>query len=164
MRLIDEISKPSISEISEAITYAFARTAVRDALDDAIKATGANDWYGDTGCMPTSCKAFDQHWGQLRGGNCELSTIVALSILNALVEGTSCELTRLGGDYAPAVLRYIKENLEQTMERHHVTIGDDTVCGEIWEAACILVGHYLDRVIPDSIAQDWDDRLANSRH
>ena len=46
MRLVDEISKSSANEISEAIMYAFARTAVRDALDGAVEATGANDWGG----------------------------------------------------------------------------------------------------------------------
>ena len=163
MRLVDEISKSSANEISEAIMYAFARTAVRDALDGAVEATGANDWGGDTGCFPTSCESFDREWKQLRGGNSELSTTAALSILNALVAGARCELTRLGGNYVPAVLRHVKENLGETLELHRITIGDDTVCGDIWNATCIMVYHYLDRVIPDAIAQDWDEHLAKSR-
>jgi len=158
--LIDEISKPSIGAISEAVTYAFARTAVRDALDYAIEETGAEDWDGNTGCFTMSRQAFDAHWKKMREGNCELSTIAAPSILNALLEGTYCELSRLGCKYAPAVLRHIKENLEHTMQRHRVTIGDDTICGDIWITVCILVSHYLNRVIPDSVARDWDKRLA----
>ena len=163
MRLVDEISKSSVNEISEAIMYAFARTAVRDALDDAIEATGATDWGGNTGCFPTSGESFDKYWQQLRGGNSELSTTAALSILNALLKGAHCELTRLGGAYAPAVLRHIKENLGETLGRHSVTINDDTVCGDIWHTTCIMVDHHLDGVIPDEIAQDWDDHLAKSR-
>ena len=148
-------------EVSEKIMYTFARTAVRDALDDAIEATGATDWGGNTGCFPTSSESFDKYWQQLRGADSELSTTAALSILNALLEGTHCELTRLGGDYAPAVLRHIKENLGETLGCHSVTINDDTACGDIWYATRIMVDHYLDRVIPDAVAQHWDERLAN---
>lgn len=162
MQLIDEISRPSIGAVSEAVTYAFARTAVRDALDCAIEATGAEDWGGNTGCFPMSCKAFDEHWKQMKDRNCELSNMAALSILNALLEGANCELSRLAARYAPAVLRHIQENLEHNLQRHRVTIGDDTICGDIWITVGILVGHYLDRVIPDSIARDWDKRLADS--
>ena len=148
-------------EVCEKIMYTFARTAVRDALDDAIEATGATDWGGNTGCFHTSYESFDKYWTDLRGANSELSTTAALSILNALLEGTHCELTRLGGAYAPAVLRHVKANLDETMERHSVTIADDTDCGDIWKSTCIMVDHYLDRVIPEAVAQHWDERLAN---
>ena len=161
MQLADEISKANFNEISEAITYAFARTAVRDALHDAIKATGATDWYGNTGCLPESSESFDKYWKDLREGNCELSSTAALSILNALLKGTHCELGRLGGKYAPAVLRHIKENMGQTMGLHSITIADDTVCGDIWKTTCILVEHYLDGVIPDNIAEVWEEEIAS---
>lgn len=161
MSLADEISKANFNEVSEAITYAFARTAVRDALDNAIEGTGATDWHGDTGCFTESCRSFDKIWKELREGNCELSSTAALSILNALVDGTRCELGRLGGQYAPAVLRHVKENMSQTMELHSVTIADDTVCVDIWKTTCILVEHYLDGIIPDSMAESWEREIAN---
>ena len=150
MQLADEISKDNFNEISEALTYAFVRTAVRDALHDAIEATGAPDWYGNTGCLPRSCRSFDGYWRKMREGNCELSTTAALSILNALLEGTHYDMSRGGANYAPSVLRHIKENLGQTMGLHSVTIADDTVCGDIWDTTCILVRYRLDGVIPET--------------
>ena len=142
------------------IMHTFARTAVRDALEDAIQATGATGWDGNNGCFPASAKSFDKYWQELREAGCELSTAAALSILNALLEGVHCELSRTGGDYAPAVLRHVKENLGETLDRHSVTISDDTVCGDLWDATRIMAGHYLDKVIPDAIARDWDERFA----
>ena len=147
-------------EINERTVRAFARTAVRDALDDAVEAIGATDWGGNTGCFPTSSETFDKYWNELRGGNSELSTTAALSILNALLKGIHCELNRLGGAYAPAVLRHVKENLYEMLGHHSVTIADDTDCGDIWKSTCIMVDHYLDRVIPDAVAQDWEEQLA----
>lgn len=156
MPLANEISKANFNEISEAITYAFARTAVRDALDDAIDATQATDWHGDTGCFRESCQSFDKNWKEMRESNSELSTTAALSILNAIVDGTNCERNRLGKGYAPAVLRHIKENISHTMALHEVTIADDTVCGDIWRTTRSLVAQHLDGLIPDNLADSWE--------
>lgn len=158
MRLVDEISQSHPREISEAIVFAFARTAVRNALDDAVAATGAHDWGGDTGCFPVSCRTFDEHWRGLREGDTDLPTIAATSILNAVLEGARCETHRLGGAYAPDVLRHVKENTEETVERHWVTIGDDTICHDIWASVCAKVRYHLDRIIPDSIADGWENQ------
>ena len=161
MQPVHEISMANFSAVSEAITYAFARTAVRDALDDAIKATGAFGWYDDSpGCFHHANRSFDEFWVEMRARNCELSETAASSILNALGEGAQSQLDRVGGKYAPAIWRHIKANMDRIMELHSTTISNDTVCGQIWYTACILVDYYLDGLLPDETVESWESELA----
>ena len=158
----DEISKANVDEINEAITYAFARAALRDALNDGIEATGTLAWHDDTdGCLRESLEDFNTWWTELRAGNCDLFDTAARSILNALAEGIQDQLDREGGEYAPAVWRHVKANLGRIMKLHSVTIADDTVCGEIWDTTCILVECYLDEGLPDETVENWEREIAS---
>ena len=159
MSLIQDISKGHVDAISEAIVYAFAQQAVFDALDRAVSATGAHDWYGDTGCFPAAREEFDKHWGPMRQANCELSTTAAVCILNGVLIGAHREMGRLGKRFAPAVLRHAKAEMEETLAVHQGMITDYTVCGDIWRAVQIMVAHHLDRTIPDDVAEEWDRQL-----
>ena len=161
MKPVREISMANFSAVSEAITYAFARNAVRDALNDAIKATGAFSWYDDSyGCFYHANRTFDEFWVEMRASNCELSETAASCILNALAEGTGSQLDQVGGKYAPAIWRHVKANIERIMQLHDDTITHDTVCGQIWYTACILADHYLDGLLPDETVESWESKLA----
>ena len=161
MQPVHEISMANFSAVSEAITYAFARTAVRDAFNDAIKATGAFAWYDDRlGCFYHANLTFDEFWTEMRTNNCELSDTAASCILNALAEGTGSQLDRVGGKYAPAIWRHVKANIERIMQLHDHAITHDTVCGQIWYTACVLVDHQLDYLLPDETVESWESEMA----
>ena len=148
-------ARVSTSDNQEIIRI-FARAAVRYALESAIDATGALDWGGNTGCFPVSAKVFDREWHSLmKSGNVELSTVAVLSILEAVIGGTHLERSRLGGRFAPDVLRHIKDHMDETLDRDRVTIVDDSTAGDIWDAMDISMNYYLDRKIPDNWIRNW---------
>ena len=149
--------------INQEVIRIFSRAAVRYALDSAIEATGAYDWGGNTGCFPVSSRAFDRVWNSLlESGDVELSTVAVLSILDAVIEGTNHERTRLGGRFAPDVLRHIKDHMGETLDRDRVTVIDDSTAGNIWDAMCISMNHYLDRSISENLIQNWRESSSNS--
>ncbi len=50
---------------------------------------------------------------------------------------------------------HIKDHMDETLQRDHVTIVDDSTAGDIWDAMHISMGYHLDRKIPDDLVQNW---------
>lgn len=139
--------------VQKALVYYLGSRVLNEILEQAVEATGAQNWDGDTGCFPIAFKTFEKTWDELLEEGCELSLACAKSIGEAIIQGTAVEQTRLGKAWVTPVRKYIKEHWPEAPTLGDPMIHESTSVGPIWQTFLILFEKCINSAIPDSLLE-----------
>ena len=139
--------------VQKALMFYLGNRMLLEILDNAVEATGAKNWGGNTGCFVAASKTFETTWNELVKEGCDLSLVCSKSIGEAITQGTSIEETRLGKAWVTPVRKYIKEHWHEAPTLDDPAIHDSTSVGPLWDTFQVLFERDIDRAIPDDLLE-----------
>ena len=143
-------------EIQEAFMYYVGRRLLNEVLEKAVRATRAEDWYGDTGCFSRAEETFDEIWKEALERGAELSAAASIAVGAAVLAGTRIEEGRLGRVWVTPVRRHIKEHWREAPVLGDALIRDIASLSSICDTFAVLFERDIGQALPERLlAKDY---------